>query len=235
VQITTRVTDSFLKRLVDRHSVPKEVRRMMGPTSTTTAEEWSDSSAHSVEPTARVATPPHRPGRRLLLACVGMVVLLTVVLVVATLRLFVYPSTDQPRHVDGIVSFDGSNEGIRAAAAVGLAEKGYARVLLFSQGGNGADTSCPKVPRVSVECFVDVTDNTRGEAEWAGRYAERHHWHSVLIVPGRAQATRARLLMERCFAGQIVVVPASEPRPPVSQIIHEWGGVLDAVFIHRGC
>jgi hypothetical protein len=82
---------------------------------------------------------------------------------------------------------------------------------------------------------VDVTDNTRGEAEWAGRYAERHHWHSVLIVPGRAQATRARLLMERCFSGQIVVVPASEPRPPVSEIIHEWGGVLDALFIHRGC
>jgi hypothetical protein len=208
---------------------------MMGPTSSTAAEEWSESSAHSMGPTGPETTTPHRRGRRLLLACIGTVVLLVVVLVVATLRLFVFPSTDQPRQVDGIVSFDGSNEGTRAAAAVGLTQKGYAHVLLFSQGGNGADTACPKVPRVSVECFVDVTDNTRGEAEWAGRYAQRHHWHSVLIVPGRAQATRARLLMERCFSGQIIVVPAPEPRPPVSELIHEWGGVLDALFIHRGC
>jgi uncharacterized SAM-binding protein YcdF (DUF218 family) len=206
-----------------------------GPTSRTAAGEWSESSTHSVEPTARETTPPRRRGRRLLLVCMGMVVVLIVVLVLATLRLFVFPSADQPRYVNGIVSFDGSNEGARAAAAVSLAEKGYAHVLLFSQGGDSADTSCPKVPRVAVVCFVDVTDNTRGEAEWAGRYAERHHWHSVLIVPGRAQATRARLLMERCFSGQIVVVPASEPRPPVSEIIHEWGGVLDALFIHRGC
>jgi hypothetical protein len=165
----------------------------------------------------------------------GVVALVVVVFVAATLRLFVFPPRDQPRHVDGIVSFNGPNEGARTALAVSLAEKGYARVLLFSQGGDGADTSCPKVPRVTVVCFADPTDNTRGEAEWAGRYAERHHWHSILIVPGRAQTTRARLLTERCFSGQIVTVPAAESRPPLSEIIHEWGGVLQAVFIDRGC
>ncbi len=171
--------------------------------------------------------------RRRLLWILGTVV---VVFVAATLALFIYPPTDQPRHVDGIVSFNGHGEQAREALAVSLTEKGYAPVLLFSQGASTNNTACPKVPRVSVVCFVDVTNNTRGEARWAGQYAERHHWHSLLIVPSRTQATRARLLMERCFSGQVVVVPAAEPLWDTPEdIFHEWGGVLAALSIYRGC
>jgi hypothetical protein len=159
-----------------------------------------------------------------------------VVFVAATLALFVSPSTDQPRHVDGILSFNGDDEQAREALAVSLAEKGYAPVLLFSQGASTNNTPCPKVPRVSVVCFVDVTNNTRGEARWAGQYAVRHHWHSLLIVPGRAQATRARVLTERCFSGQVVVVPATESlRDIPGDVFHEWGGLLAALLIYRGC
>jgi len=169
---------------------------------------------------------------RLFWSLVGVVV----IFVVATLVLFVYPPTDQPRHADGILSLNGSDEAAREAAAVSLAEKGYAHVLLFSQGSPGNDTPCPKVPRVSVVCFVDNTNNTRGEARWAGQYAERHHWHSLLIVPGRAQATRGRLLTERCFSGQVVVVPVTEQLADLpKQVFHEWGGLLAALLIYRGC
>jgi len=192
-------------------------------------------STHSVETPVQGRTTSRHRWRRWLLGSLLIVVVVVVVFVAATVRLFVFPPTNQPGHVDGILSFNGSDEGARAALAVSLAKKGYGPVLLFSQGGASTDTSCPKVPRVSVVCFVDVSNNTRGEAEWAGRYAKRHHWHSLLIVPGRAQVTRARLLTERCFSGQLVVVPASEPRPALSEIIHQWGGLLDALFIHRGC
>jgi hypothetical protein len=161
--------------------------------------------------------------------------LVAAVFVVATLRLIVFPATDQPTHVDGILSLNGSDERARTALAVSLAEKGFAPVLLFSRGGAGADTSCPKVPRVAVVCFVDGPNNTRGEAEFAGRYAKRHNWNSLMIVPGRSQATRARLLTERCFSGQLVVVPIAESRPALSDIIHQWGGLLSAFVAHRGC
>jgi len=205
----------------------------MDPPSRTVATELSNQSSPE---SARTAAPVRKTSRRRLRWWVlGSLAIVFVVFVAATLRLFVYPPTDQLRHVDGIVSFDGPDEGARATRAVSLAEKGYAKVLLFSQGGKSTDTECPKVPRILVVCFVDVTNNTRGEAEWAGRYAERHHWHSLLLVPGRAQATRARLLTARCFSGQLVVVPASESRPSASQIIHEWGGVLQALFIQRSC
>lgn len=200
------------------------------------APELSDETADNSEATpAEDRKMPGWRGRRWLLVTLGVVALVVAMFVAATLRLIVFPPKDQPRRVDAIVSFNGSNEGTREALAVSLAEKGYAPVLLFSRGGNVAVTACPKVPRVSVVCFVDVAGNTRGEAEWAGRYAQRHHWHSLLIVPGRGQATRARLLTERCFSGQLVVVPAAEPWPPLSQIIHEWGGLFDALFIHRSC
>jgi len=170
-----------------------------------------------------------------LLAGLGVVVVLVTVFAAATLWLVVYPTTNEPVHADGILSLNGAQEQSRAALAESLAKKGYAPVLLFSQGGEGTDTSCPKVPRVSVVCFVDVSDNTRGEAEWAGRYATRHHWHSLLIVPGRTQATRARLLTERCFSGSVIVVPPAGPRPALSDVVHQWAGLLDALVVHRSC
>lgn len=173
--------------------------------------------------------------RRLWLAGLGALLVLVAVFVGATLWLTVYPATDEPTHADGILSLNGSQEEARAALAVSLAKQGYAPVLLFSQGGQGTDTSCPKVPRVSVVCFVDVSNNTRGEAEWAGQYATHHEWRSLLIVPGRSQATRARLLTERCFSGRVTVVPTAGPRPALSDIIHQWGGLIDALFVHRGC
>ena len=171
----------------------------------------------------------------MLVGSLGILLVVAVVFAAATLRLFVFPATDQPTHVNGILSLNGGNEMAREALAVSLAEKGYAPVLLFSQGGEASDTSCPKVPRVAVVCFVDGAGNTRGEAEFAGRYAERHHWHSMMIVPGRDQATRARVLTERCFSGRVVVVPISESRPALRDIADQWGGLLDTFLVHRGC
>lgn len=176
-----------------------------------------------------------RRRRWLLLGSLGVLILVGVVFAAATLRLFVFPASDQPTHVDGILSLNGGDETTREALAISLARKGYAPVLLFSQGGEASDTSCPKVPRVHVVCFVDGAGNTRGEAEFAGRYAERHHWHSLMIVPGRDQVTRARLLTERCFSGRVVTVPISESRPYLRDIIHQWGGLLDSLVVHRSC
>lgn len=182
------------------------------------------------------STPVRGRRRRwLLVGILGVLAVIVVVFVAATLRFIVFPTQDQPQHVNGIVSFNGPDEGARTSLAVSLAEKGYAPVLLFSQGSKYADTSCPKAPGVSVVCFVDATGNTRGEAEWVGSYAERHHWHSLLLVPGRGQATRARILTERCFSGRLVVVHAVESRPSLSEIAHEWGGLFDAFVVHRTC
>ena len=213
------------------------MRKAMETSSRSGACGWADgtSGASAVNPAPGENTASHNWRRWLVFGTLGIIFVVAAVFVATTLRLFVVPSTDQPTHVDGILSFNGSDERARTALAVSLAEKGYAPVILYSQGGAGADTSCPKVPRITVVCFVDGPNNTRGEAEWAGRYAKRHNWKSLMIVPGRSQATRARLLTERCFSGRLVVVPISEARPALSDIFHQWGGLLSSLFVHRGC
>jgi uncharacterized SAM-binding protein YcdF (DUF218 family) len=175
----------------------------------------------------------HLVGRHPLLA--GLVLLVVVFLALTTV-LFVLPVTDSPQHVDAILSFNGRDEPAREALAISLAERGYSRVLLFSRGGAPDETACPKVQGVKVVCFVDVTNNTRGEARFAAHYAKQHHLTSLMIVPGRPQTTRAHLLLQRCFSGKIVVEPASEPLLYFPKdVLHEWGGLLEVLLLRRGC
>jgi uncharacterized SAM-binding protein YcdF (DUF218 family) len=154
--------------------------------------------------------------------------------IAASGALFVFPATDRPGHVDGILSLNGTDEAARESKAISLAEAGYASVLLFSLGNSGM--SCPTVPRVRVVCFVAVPGRTVGEARFAAHYARAHHWHSIMVVPSRAQVTRARLLLKRCFSGRVLVVPASFQlaRFPF-EVIYEWGAMGKALFVDRSC
>jgi hypothetical protein len=155
--------------------------------------------------------------------------------IVASSVLFIWPASDQPRQVDAIVSLAGSNEVAREAKAISLAKQGYAHVLLFSQGAFHSQP-CPKVPGVTVVCFEPVPGRTVGEVEWASRYARKHGWHSLMIVPGRAQVTRARLLIERCFPGRTVVVPAPVPLLQLPyEVVYEWGALTKALLVDRKC
>jgi len=155
--------------------------------------------------------------------------------VVVSAVFFVWPATDRPQHVDAIVSLNGRDETSREQTAVSLARRGYAPFLLFSQGAFRT-TPCPSVPRVVVVCFEPSPARTVGEVEFASRYARARGWHSLLIVPGQAQVTRARVLLRRCFSGRIVVAPAPIPlRLLVSQVFYEWGAMAKALIWDRHC
>lgn len=158
-----------------------------------------------------------------------------VAFVTASSLLFVWPATDRPQHVDAILSLNGRNEPARESRAVSLAERGYAHVLLFSQG-NSHTTPCPTVPHISVVCFSADPGRTVGEVRFAARDARRHGWHSLMVVAGRAQVTRARILMHRCFSGHVAVVaaPVKLAQIPYS-VIYEWGALAKALLIYRTC
>jgi uncharacterized SAM-binding protein YcdF (DUF218 family) len=92
------------------------------------------------------------------------------------------------------------------------------------------------MPGVRLICFDPNPSNTRGEAEFAARLAERYHWRSVVLVVTREQDTRARLLMKRCFSGSVSVVTTSLPLGNWSlQIAYEWGALVKALVVHRSC
>jgi hypothetical protein len=140
-----------------------------------------------------------------------------------------------PAHVDAIVTLAGP--GDRLPVAVQLAREGRARVLVVSQGHLGYGGPCPApVPGVRLVCFFPNPSDTRGEAEFTGKLAKRYGWRSVVLVATREQDTRARIIMGRCFSGDVYVVTAARPWYywPY-QIAYGWGALIKALMLKRGC
>jgi uncharacterized SAM-binding protein YcdF (DUF218 family) len=155
--------------------------------------------------------------------------------VAASCALFVWPSVNRPQRADAVVSLDGPGEQARAQEAIKLVEEGYAPVLVFSQGAYYS-TQCPRVAHVKVVCFEPRPGRTIGEVEFVARYAKAHGWHKLIVVPGHAQTTRARLLMKRCFTGRIIMVPAPTSWSSLPyDVLYEWGALTKALVWDRSC
>lgn len=178
---------------------------------------------------------PHRRGRRHRWRRRALVTLAIAVVafVAASARLIVWPSVSGPEHADAIVVLAGA--GPRVQTAFHLAREGYASTVVISLGARPT-IPCPTLAHVAVECFVPSPVDTRGEAEHVARLAARRHWHRLLVVPGQFQATRAGILVHRCFAGTVYLAPASLAGADVPYLfVYQWGALLKAVFAVRSC
>jgi hypothetical protein len=154
---------------------------------------------------------------------------------VATGELLVWPAEGMPGQVSAIVLLAGP--GDRMPVALELADARHAPVLVVSQGYDGYGGPCPpRPPDVTLICFDPTPPTTRGEAEYVGRLARQYHWTSVVVVASRPQATRARLLVQRCFGGQVYI--ATGPLAPHTwpyQLAYGWGALLKALVWSRTC
>jgi hypothetical protein len=167
---------------------------------------------------------------------VVVLVVVVVVFVVATARLFVWPPTDPPARVDAILALGGDPGQLRAHKAVSLAEAGYAPVVLVSLG-DYPPAPCPTARRgIRVICFRADPLDTRGEVEFAAAEATRHHWTSMLMVPERDQATRARMLFRRCSDIRLVVVPVTATGTSLAyDLAYEWASLVKSFVVHTSC
>jgi uncharacterized SAM-binding protein YcdF (DUF218 family) len=174
---------------------------------------------------------PSRLRRRIFAALAALLAAFALV----SARLFVWPAEGMPASVSAIVMLAGP--GNRLPVALQLAREGRAPMLVVSQGWQGYGGPCPQaIPGVKLICFEPNPGDTRGEAEFAGRLAKQYHWRSVVLVTTRAQDTRARILVGRCFGGQIYVATASLPLDSWPyQISYGWGALFKALFLHRAC
>jgi uncharacterized SAM-binding protein YcdF (DUF218 family) len=164
-------------------------------------------------------------------------------------RWFVRPTTDGPVAADAIVMFGGAGE--RFETAVELAEEGWADVLVISDPMGEGDrysahgwfcldgASRPgaraRTRGYEVICFDPETDTTRGEARYIAQLAEDRGWRRIDLVTTTEQATRARMMVSRCWDGEVasVTVPTDESR--VGRIVYEWAAMLRATVQRRGC
>jgi uncharacterized SAM-binding protein YcdF (DUF218 family) len=172
---------------------------------------------------------------RFWLRLVAVLTVLVVAFGVLTARLLVWPTEGMPSRVSAIVMLAGS--GDRLPEALILARQDRAPVLVVSRGNQGYGSPCPApVPGVQLICFEPNPANTRGEAEVVGQLAKQYHWQSIVLVTTRAQDTRARLMVGRCFAGSVYVVTAAVPLSSWPyQIAYGWGALIKALVVYRSC
>jgi uncharacterized SAM-binding protein YcdF (DUF218 family) len=197
--------------------------------------EVPDSSAGTVDDRA----PRRRKRRTVLIATIAAVFLAFCGL---TARLFIFPVSGMPAHVDAIVMMAGPGDRFRTALR--LAAQHRAPVLAISSGNRGPSGAggtfsgpcAPQIPGVRVICFNPNPDTTQGEAEYAARLARQYHWHSVALVTITPQDSRARLRMERCFSGHVYVMTApTSARYWPYELAYEWAATVKALTINRSC
>jgi uncharacterized SAM-binding protein YcdF (DUF218 family) len=179
------------------------------------------------------AVPTPRTRRALLVTALVVAGALVVGDVALNLRLFVFPASSTPAHADAVVVLAGG-DGERLDRGLELIRQGVSSNLVVS---TGPDALCGAQHDFAVYCFLPHPDDTRGEAEAIGRIAQREGWEHLVLVTSDYHATRARLLLERCFGGTLDVSAADSgkaPFPLLFAIGHEWGGLVEAA-LHRDC
>lgn len=97
-----------------------------------------------------------------------LVLVVLVLFVIVTARLFVWPPSDLPQRADAAVALGGDPGQLRAKEAIRLVRQGYAPVAVVSLGGT-TPAPCPHPqPKVAVICFrADPLDTAVRPATWA--------------------------------------------------------------------
>jgi uncharacterized SAM-binding protein YcdF (DUF218 family) len=174
--------------------------------------------------------------RRTLIGVLVILLVFAAALITATCVLFIWPSTDTPGRADAIVVFGGAHED-RVDLGIRLADQGLAPTLVITGAPAGASV-CDRRERFEIVCLEPEPFNTRGDARVTSRLADSRGWGALLLVTSAYHVSRARTLLDRCFSGDIEVVaskPQTTPLRDVEVLLHEWGGLVYAYTIGRGC
>jgi uncharacterized SAM-binding protein YcdF (DUF218 family) len=174
--------------------------------------------------------------RRVLLPAV---VLLVLGWLAATAVLFLWPREDSPVRANAVVVLAGGRTP-RLEKALGLMRRHVAPVLVISDGRDPlwpqANRLCAGHAPFVVLCFRPKPYSTRGEAEQVARIAAKRRWRSIVVVTSRYHVTRARMLFERCFHGDVDTVGAPYPvAHVVSFVVSEWAKLVWALTVSRAC
>jgi uncharacterized SAM-binding protein YcdF (DUF218 family) len=144
------------------------------------------------------------------------IVLLAVVVawVVAVTAAFALRHGDRPAHADAVVVLQGSNS--RLPEGLKLIRAGYAPLLVVSRGDHeklDATLCAPHqtVVPARVVCFDADPTSTRGEARFIARLARKEGLASIAVVTSQFHVFRARMIVARCFPGDLRMVGTSQP------------------------
>lgn len=155
--------------------------------------------------------------RRTIVAALAVLLLAAV----AGLPVYVFPHVDPvPESADAIVVL-GPATRARTDLARDLAAQGVSDTLLISVWAADAaahpderDVEACNEPNLRVFCFTAEPATTQGEARALESYAEKYGWTRVVVITQTPHITRARMLLERCWGGRLLMRSSGEP--------HDW-------------
>lgn len=142
------------------------------------------------------------------------------------LPVYVWPRTDQLRHADAIFvlghsDFIGPDSYAkrRDSMALELMQEGWAPTVVISDGSSHGDLWVGDKPCgiPHLQCFRPTPPTTLGEGRELRRMAEEAGWKSVIVVTTRPHISRARFILENCFAGDLVMIEG-----PAETSISRW-------------
>ena len=139
----------------------------------------------------------------------------------AGLPVYVFPQVDPLRRADAILVLGGYGY-LRYRLGFQLADQQAAPNLVISNPNGPADPflwkKCAESqPEYRLICFNPDPDTTRGEGRELRRLADENSWNSVIVVTSRPHISRARFVLRRCFAGELIMVDSGAPIP-----LHRW-------------
>lgn len=160
--------------------------------------------------------------------------------IAAAAFLFVWPREDEPGRADAVVVLSGGRNA-RLAKGGELVRRDVAPVLVVSDGrafgwvqGNRLCDGARH--RFRVVCFKPNPYSTQGEAEEVARLGRARGWDSVVVVTSRFHVFRARMLLERCFPGEVRAVGADyKLRHLPAALFWETGKLAYALTVERDC
>ncbi|KQQ09904.1 YdcF family protein [Rathayibacter sp. Leaf296] len=181
----------------------------------------------------------------LLLRRVLLVPLLALALLGAGIPLYVTPPIERiPEQADAVFVL-GPSTRARVEYARRIIESGATDVMVLSVGPEEmqADYEDKKYKKCNEEggdvlCYAAEPLTTQGEARQLERMAEEYGWDSVIVMTNEPHIVRARMIMERCYSGEISMIPSNEPMGLdylIGQYFYQTGGFLKAFFVTNTC
>jgi hypothetical protein len=155
---------------------------------------------------------------------------------VTFVRLFLYPTSDQPFD-EGPVVVLGDDPRRVAWALDSLSVPSDGQELILSHPDESAvgalGTDCTVA---SVRCIRPLPVSTWGEAQTAADLADAEDWSQVTVVTSRFHLTRSRLLFERCVDVPVALVgPQDTGRVPIGLAVREAAATLVSAIGYHDC
>jgi len=153
--------------------------------------------------------------------------------VAAAVYLFVLPHDDKPVRADAIVVLAGAKQ--RLPVGERLFRHGYAPVLVVSLSKPESQLQQDECARGAL-CFHADPYSTRGEARAIGRVAAQRGWKRIDVVTSKFHDFRAKLLIRRCYHGDVHMIgaPQSATHLPID-IVKESAKLAYQVVVARSC